>query len=352
MGYRSPPANNVTVGKRLDISALPPPDHGEGDEFGSVTQHTNPSDYNNDNDIQLIKDSTQLGYRNPPANNVTEDKRLDISALPPPDHGEGDEFGSVTQHINSSAYNDDDDIQLIKDSTLLGYHNPPKSQVKPIIQPRVDPTGYPCGYRPLPTTLPSDSAVVSPNRDDKFGKTNLKVLKNRLRHRKEAQTVIQTGSAGPHTQTANTKIPYQGVSDNAGKSDSTSLRNKLKKAKEVIKKTATGSVSDNPDDYCNVSEISSKNPVTINNPHAKKPMASPRTHSASSSKRTYQLWQCANCQTINVARHTACEHCKLLRGKMSDRSYLCNFCQLMIFIPVRRADFKGTSCPRCKHIII
>ena len=456
-----------------------------------------------------------------PPKSVTENKPLDLSALPPPDHGEGDEFGSVTQHINPSSYNDDDDIQLIKDSTLLGYRNPPesKSQVKPTIQPMADPTGYPGGYRPpdwLPpiTSLPSDPAVVPPNRDDKFdnthvqfsesqhqpvdprglwdksgyrqpnmapaavlhdppkagglhslpsvtvstsgnanqfgssprvykrqasipndtslsggsermagistgtvtnssqlavsdnnavltvavpitdqptpeasqappdskyGKTNLNVLKNRLQHKKEVtQTVVQTGAAGPRSQTTsnyvNAEMPYQGVSDGtnkpvAGRTDLTSLRSKLEKTKEEREKTVTaGNVNKKAnEDYYNMSELSQyipENPVMINNPSNKKPMAGPRTvtpanHanndtrsalSASSSKRTYQLWQCAHCQTINKAHHTACEHCKLPRGKMADRSYLCNFCQMMIFVPVRRVDYKETCCPRCKHV--
>ena len=462
------------------------------------------------------------------ANNVTEDKPLDLSDLPPPDHGVGDEFGSVTQHINPSSYNDDDDNQLIKDSTLLGYRNPPeaKSQVKPTIQPRADPAGYPGGYRPsdwLPptTSLPSEHAVVPPNRDDKFdnthvsregqhqrqhqpvdprgllnesgymntqqphmapaavfpddppkagglhslpsvtvstsgnanqlgsssrpykrqasipndtslsggsermagistgattnnkqlavsdnnavltaavpiidqptpetsqappdskyGKTNLNVLKNRLQHKKEVtQTMVQTGGAASRLQAtinyANAEIPYQGVSDStnkpvAGKADLTSLRNKLEKTKEEREKTLTaGNVNKKTDeDYCNIEELAQytpENPVLINNPSNKRPMAVPRTvnpsnHanndtrsalSASSSKVTYQLWQCAHCETVNEAHHTACEHCKLPPGRMADRSYFCNFCQMMIFIPVRRADYKDTCCPRCKHI--
>ena len=464
LGYRNPPvpANNVTEDKPLDLSALPPPDHGEGDEFGSVPQHINPSSCNNDDDSQLIKDSMLLGYRNPPvpANNVTEDKPLDLSALPPPDFGEGDEFGSVPQHINPSSCNDDDDSQLIKDSMLLGYRNPPeaKSQVKPSIRPRADPTGYPGGYRPPdwlpPTSLSYGPAVASPNRDDRFdnthvevsrqqsqhqhvnarglgnelgygntrppnmvppavfpddtpkagglrslpsvtvstvykrqasipndtslsggsermagiatstttnsnqlavsdsspviapvpitdqppeasqappdskyGKTNLNVLKNRLQHKKEVtQTVFQTGGPAPHSQSTSdyAEIPYQRISESTttGKTDLTVLRNKLEKAKKEKEKA----MSD------------------------KRPMGGPQTtRSASSSKITYRLWQCAYCQTVNEAHHTSCEHCKLPLGRITDGSYLCEFCQLMIFIPLKK-KITDTCCPRCKQV--
>ena len=472
----------------VDPSKLPPPDIGGNDK-----QHINPTV---DDDNQLIKESTQLGYRNPPVNNVTEEKPLDIKALPPPDYGESDEFASVTQHINPSSHYDDDDDenQLIKDCTLLGYHSPPeaKSQVKPSnLQPRADPTGYPPGgYRSLewvtPTTsLPSEHAVASPNRDDKFdhthlevsrqgqhqhvdarrlgnelgygntrppnmtpaaiipgdiakagglrslpsvtvstsananqfgssprmykrqasipndgslsggsermaavstgtttnsnqlgvsdsnavltaavpiidqptpvvsdgkfGKTNLNALKKRLQHKKE---VTQTGTTKPV----------------AGKIDLTSLRSKLEKVKEVREKpVVAGSVSKSPaaDNYsmAEIESYISENLVTIKNPHDKKPMANPRTmtpanlassntHSGSStstSKITYRLWQCANCQTINEVHYTACEHCKLPPGRMADRSTFCDFCQMMIFIPLRR-DFKDTVCPRCMTV--
>ena len=132
--------------------------------------------------------SNNMHANNVPANNVTEDKPLDLSALPPADHGEGDEFGSVPQHINPSSYNDDDDNQLIKDSTLLGYRNPPeaKSQIKPSIQPRADPTGYPGGYRPPdwlpPTSLPYEPAVASPNRNDRFDNTHVEVSRQQGQH--------------------------------------------------------------------------------------------------------------------------------------------------------------------------
>ena len=326
----------------------------------------------------------------------------------------------MTQHINPSSHIDDDDNQLIKDSTLLGYRNPPKakSQVKPI-QPRADPARYPGGYRPSdwppPTTsLPSERAVVPPNRDDKFdnthvqvsregqyqpvefavsdnnavdqptpetsqappishskfGKANLNALRKKLQLNKETtQTVVQIGGASPLSQAignhANAEIPYQGVLDSstkpvARKTDLTSLRDRLEKTKEEREKTLTaGNVNKIADeDYCNIEEAqyTPENPVMINNPPNKRPMAIPRTltpaNHASNDTRSafYRLWQCAHCQTVNEAHHTACEHCKLPLGRKADRSYLCNFCQLKIFIPVRWVDFKDTSCPRCKHV--
>ena len=184
--------------------------------------------------------------------------------------------------------------------------------------------------------------------------------------------MVQTGTAGPHSQATgnytNTEIPYQGpgVSDNttkpvAGKTDLTSLKNKLKKIREEREKAmGAGNVSNVSADYYNVDF---ENPVTINNPPDKKPMAGPRTvtpagHanndtsfalSASSSKVSYLLWQCAHCQTVNKAHHTACEHCKLSRGKMANRSCFCESCQLMMYLPPK-GDFKDTCCPQCKKV--
>ena len=470
---------------KVDPNTIPPPDSRE-----YILVSFNPSSHIDDDDNQLIKDSTLLGYRNPPeAKSQVKPSiqpRADPAGYPggyrPPDWlpptskpidlSEGDKFVLV----NPSSYNDDDDNQLIKDSTLLGYHNPPeaKSQVKPSIQPRADPTGYPGGYRPPdwvpPTSLPYEPAVASPNRNDRFdnthvevsrqqgqhqhvnarhlrnelgygntwppnmvpaavypddtpkavglhllssatvststnanqlgssphvykrqasipndtplsggserissnvtgtttnsnqlavsdsspvltvdvpiidqptpevsqappdskyGKTNLNVLKNRLQHTKKVtQTVFQTGGPAPHSQSTSdyviTEIPYQRISESTttGKTDLAGLRNKLEKAKKEKEKA----MSD------------------------KRPMGGPQTtRSASSSKITYRLWQCAQCRTINEARHTSCEHCKLPRGKMADRSYLCDFCQLMMFIPIKE-DPTDTCCPRCKYL--
>ena len=211
--------------------------------------------------------------------------------------------------------------------------------------------------------------------DSKYGKTNLNVLKNRLQHKKEVTiAVAQTGATGPHSQSTSdyvsTKIPYQGVSDSttkpvAGKADLTSLRNRLEKSKEEREKVTAGNVK-NANDYCNLSESSqyiSENPVMINNPPNKRPMAGPRTvtpashasndtpstSSTSSSKVPYQLWQYAQCQTVNEAHRTACEHCKLPHGKMADRSYLCKFCELKIFVPLKVGG-KDIICPRCKEV--
>ena len=282
---------------------------------------------------------------------------------------------------------------MIKDSTQLGYRNPPeaKSHVKPSIQPRADPAGYPGGYRPpdwlgqhqhvdaghfgnefqygktrspnmVPAaafpgdttkpgglrSLPSVTSTVStsananlfgsssPNDtslsgssermagiatdtnqlalsdsspvliaavsidqptpevsreplDSKYGKTNLRALKNRLQHKKEVtQTMVQTGAVGPHSQStsnyANTEIPFHGVFDNTtkpvtGKADLTSLRDKLEKSKEEREKTlTTGNVNKTAGDYYNLSKLCqliSEN--CVNNPSNKRPIADPQT---------------------------------------------------------------------------
>lgn len=78
-------------------------------------------------------------------------------------------------------------------------------------------------------------------------------------------------------------------------------------------------------------------------------LASSNTHS-SSSKRTYRLWQCAQCQKINEAQHAFCKYCKLPCGKMADRSTLCEFCQMMIFIPATKGVLSDICCPRCKSV--
>ena len=215
----------------------------------------------------------------------------------------------------------------------------------------------------------------------KFGKTNLNFLKNRLQHKKEVtQTVVQTGGAGPHLQAtinyANAEIPYQGVPDSTTKptvADLASLRNKLEKTKEERETTKLDDAKATLASLRNKIEKSKEEREkilagsvnnTINNPPNRRLMAGPRTvtpanHasndtcyvlSASSPQVTCQLWQCAHCQTVNEAHHTACEHCKLPLGRMADRSSFCNFCQMMIFIPLGRADSKDKYCPRCKHI--
>ena len=60
--------------------------------------------------------------------------------LLPPDLGGIDEFESVPSHINPSSHFDDDNDQLIKDSTQLGYRNPP---VAGNLKPIADSTAYP-----------------------------------------------------------------------------------------------------------------------------------------------------------------------------------------------------------------
>ena len=98
----------------------------------------------------------------------------------------------------------------------------------------------------------------------------------------------------------------------------------------------------------------------MNNPCDKKPKASPRiiapttdssqsASSTASSKVNYELWQCAHCQSVNEAYHISCPHCKLPRGRLADRSTLCEFCQLLIFIPAK-GERTDTCCPKCKQV--
>ena len=219
---------------------------------------------------------------------------------------------------------------------------------------------------PLTDRPTPEASQAPPTADSKYGKTNLNYLKGKLQHKKVVtQTVVQTGGAVTHPQLTsdyvNVKTLVEGTPDttnkpNVGKPDLTSLRSRLEKTKEEREKATKKG------DYYNLSDISTyvpENPVTIKNPADKKPMAvrrtkapanlaSSNTHSASS-KITYKLWQCAHCQKINEVHHTSCERCKLPPGKMADRSYFCDFCQMMIFIPPRK-DFKDTSCPRCYQV--
>ena len=107
--------------------------------------------------------------------------------------------------------------------------------------------------------------------------------------------------------------------------------------------------------------------VVLTNPRAKKPIAKPmavprsitsanfagsNTHSASStfsSNNTYKLWQCAHCQVVNEDNNSCCKTCKLPQGKKADRSYFCGFCQLLMYIPLRR-KLVDTCCPICKKV--
>jgi len=209
-----------------------------------------------------------------------------------------------------------------------------------------------------------------PQADSKYGRANLNYLKNKLQQKKEVtNTMVQTSAApSAHSQSASNYAsaevfsePSQGVSDSitkpfTGKTDLISLRSSLEKIKGQRKKTVVAGSVKKKDCY-NVAEVPSyvqENPITI-----RKPVATPRsitgskkTHSASStssSKRTYQLWQCAHCEKINKAHHTSCEFCGLAREKMTNGSIYCEFCQLMIFTPSTR-ELADICCPRCKYV--
>ena len=467
------PANNATE-QPIDLSVLPPPDYGEGDGFESVTQHINPSSHIDDDDTQIIKDSTQLGYRNPPeAKSQVMPHRLQFRPDPvgyyhgdhrPLDyHGDhrlpdwpqptsmplqtspnrGGRFDKTHFELSGQEQHQHIDTRGLQRNEFQNGNIRPPNMAPPVVLQDDDgktrslhslpsaPSGNadlikssPHVFKrqisiPSETSLTGGSERMAPiatdttknsNRlavadsnavlvapvplidnpmpeasqappDSKYGRTNLNDLRSRFKLRKEVtQTFVQTG-VGSHSQAAggvgshpqatdnyaNAEIPFQGVSDTTnkpvpGKTDLTSLRNRLEKTKEEREKTMIGDkVNEKDKDYYNVSELPHymvKNPVIMYNPASKKPLAAPRTViparqasndtgiSTASSKR---LWQCAHCQTVNGAHHTSCEKCKLPCGKMADRSSFCEFCQLMIFIPLNE-DFKDTCCPRCKQV--
>ena len=227
------------------------------------------------------------------------------------------------------------------------------------------------------TDQPTPEASQAPSTTyTKFGKANLNYLNDKLQHKKEvAQTVVQTGGAGVHSHSSSDCVNIkmraqmlQGGSDitnksTFGKPDLRSLRDKLEKTKkEREKNVVAGGVNKTPDHH-NLSEVFSyisENRMMMKNLPDKKPMASCRikapttnsSHSASStasSKAHYKLWQCAYCQTVNETHHNSCMHCKLPCGQQADRSALCEFCQLMIFIPAR-GKATDVCCPRCKEV--
>ena len=217
------------------------------------------------------------------------------------------------------------------------------------------------------TDQPTPEASQAPSTaDSKFGKTNLNYLKNKLQHKKEVtQTVVQTDGTGAHPHSSgdyiNADVVRQMVQDSTNKStfgrpDLTSLRSRLEKTKEEREKEVVASSVNQAPDYHNLSEVSSYvlgNPMIINNLRGIKPKASPRTippasnnsHSASS----FELWQCVHCQSVNEICHISCSHCKLPRGRLADRSTLCEFCQLLIFIPAK-GEHTDVCCPRCKQV--
>ena len=242
---------------------------------------------------------------------------------------------------------------------------------------------------PLPDRPTPEASQAPPTADSKYEKTN---LKDQLQHKKVVtRTMVQTGVAVNHRRDyANYEVPIQGVTNSTNKptvrkTDLTSLRSKLEKTKEEREKTVVASANTKAvvasantktnKDYYNLPDITayvSENPVTISNPPDRKPMAVPRTITPanlaggnthfSSSKKTYRLslyvffdeekclWQCAKCQEINEAQHATCKYCKLLRGLMADRSAICEFCQLMIFIPAAKGVYSDVCCRRCKQV--
>ena len=222
------------------------------------------------------------------------------------------------------------------------------------------------------TGQPTPEASQAPlTADSKYGKTNLNYLKDRLHQKKVVtQTVVQTGGVSSHPQSTdpyvNYEIPFQGLPDSTNKPnvDLTSLRSKLEKTIEEREKAVVASANKKKErDYYNLLDVSTylpENPVMLNNPADKKPAAGPRTkppanlassttHPASS-KKTYRQWQCAQCQKVSETQHASCKYCKLPRGKMASRSILCDFCQLMIFVPTATGELLDVCCPRCKTV--
>ena len=215
-----------------------------------------------------------------------------------------------------------------------------------------------------------------PTADSKFGKANLDYLKSRLENKKQiTQTVVQIGGTGSHPQStdayANYEISSQGISDStarpiAGKPDLSNLRARLERAKEEREKTIVRKMHKGPE-YYNVSEMLhvEENPVMIDNPPNKRPMAIPRTKppgivasndtnsatSSSSSKSSgkYRLWQCAQCQTVNDVHHICCKHCKGDFHKMSKRSLFCVKCELMMLMPLE-VVYGDKRCPICYQV--
>ena len=205
----------------------------------------------------------------------------------------------------------------------------------------------------------------------KFWKANLNYLKYRLQHKKEVTQTILTGGTGAHPHSSGDYVNadmVRGGSDNTNKStfgrrDLTSLRSKLEKTKEEREKIVVASSVNQTSDYHTLSEVASYisgNPVIMNNPRDKKLKASPRTVvpttnnstalSTASSNINFKLWQCAHCQSVNEACHISCEHCKLPRGQQADRFALCEFCQLLVFIPAR-GEYTDICCLRCNYVL-
>ena len=215
-----------------------------------------------------------------------------------------------------------------------------------------------------------EASQAPPKADSKYGKTNLTYLKDKLQHLKEiTRAVAQTSGVDSHPWPngvdVNYEIPVQDFLYSTNKVDLTNFRSRLEKIKEEREKAMAAGANKkshyyNLFDYRPENDYRLENPVMLNNPADKKPVAGPRTkapaniassntHSASS-KRTYRLWQCAQCQEISEAQYVACKYCMLPRGKMADRSKLCDYCQLMMFIPAPKGVLPDVCCPRCKQV--
>ena len=377
------------------ITFLPPPGDGEAVILDSICIKAN--------DSQLIKDNAQQGCDNSPTYNIVEQPKnisgrveaavgqlhgdppatmelqpFDPRTLPPntasssniATAGDADGSESNTQFGSFFHYKYNRQKSTPTDTSLPGEI--PVSATTKSNQLAVTGHSHVIAAVPLPDQLTPEASRVPPTSDSKFGRTNLNYLKQRLQHKKEVTQVWdQTGSAGAHSHSSSDYVidevllqMLQGSSDSTnkstfGRSDLTSLRNKLEKTKEREKNVvAAGGVS-KASDYYNLSEVScyiSDNPMMVNNLPDKKPKAIPRTKVPATnnshsplSKVYFKLWQCAHCQTVNEAHHNFCMHCKLPRGRQADRSALCEFCQLMIFIPAR-GEATEICCPRCEQV--
>ena len=217
------------------------------------------------------------------------------------------------------------------------------------------------------TDQPTPEASQAPSTaDSKCGKTNLRVLKNRFQHKKElTKTMVQSATTHSRPQPSGDYVAGPRLlhifSDNTitpppMKLDLPSSRSKLEKTKEEIDKMVV--VANKKSDYSTPSDdishipLMTRNKSTVLTPQSTTAnLPGSNTHSASSTslKRSYRLWQCAHCQTVNEACHDSCTACRLAHGRMADRSSFCEFCQLMIFIP-RNKKYTNISCPRCKMV--
>ena len=96
----------------------------------------------------------------------------------------------------------------------------------------------PCTDQPFP-----EASQASPTADSKFGKTNLKYLKDRLQQKKE-ETMAKIGAVGSHPQSCidyvNAAILFQaGVSDNTNKRKSVVLNYPLDKKPIAVPRSTT-----------------------------------------------------------------------------------------------------------------